>query len=251
MKKLLLSFLSLGTLLAYSQSTILITNVTASQTLANTATVDLVTMPATNHQVTFDVKNISASQQTYKAKRYDVVKNAGADAYFCFAGTCYGPSTMVSPDNLVLNAGQSASQLAGNYNMLVADLDEGPTVGLSIIKYTFFNVNTASDSVQITVRYNAPGVGLKENTNSTMSISSLHPNPASSHSFIKIKSTVTQQGDMRIYNSLGAVVSASKINLVSGENGLKIPLEDLNTGIYFVEISNGNNSITKKLIVNK
>lgn len=248
MKNILLNTLLLFGTATIAQNTIRITNAANSQSIAPNSIIDVNTVANSNHQITFDVTNTGSSQQTYKAKRYDVTLNAGADAYYCFAGTCYGPSTIVSPDNLVLNAGQSASQLAGNYNMLVADLDEGANVGLSVIKYTFFNVNVAADSVQLTVRYNGAPTSIRENS-LYLKQASLSPNPASQNSMLKIKSADNSSVKISIYNSLGSVVSEETTELVKGENKINLSLSNFNSGVYFVTIENNSGKTTQRLIV--
>ncbi|MBL7918262.1 MAG: T9SS type A sorting domain-containing protein [Bacteroidia bacterium] len=248
MKKIILGFLLIGSAFAYSQSTLLITNVGASQTVAPNATVEVATTAASNVQVTFDVKNTGGSTQQYRAKRYDVVLNSGAAAYFCFAGTCYGAATIVSVNNLTLTGGQSASELVGNYNMLVADLDEGPSVALSVVKYSFININNAADSVQITVRYNGPGVGLKEISNS-LNTMNLWPNPAASQTTLKLNASSNFAGNLTIYNSLGSVVNTESVQILKGENKIPLNVSDLSSGVYFVSFNAGESKITRRLIV--
>ena len=159
MKKLFFIPFTLLSLNFFSQ-TIVLKNADTGFTLAPNATVPKTTSPDANFKVTLDIKNISATTQTYTAKRYDVLLNTDApstttaSAYFCFGGNCYGASTIVSPNNLVLNSGQSASEIVGLYYMLIADLDEASVVGESRVKYTFANVNAPNDTVQITIKYN-------------------------------------------------------------------------------------------------
>ncbi len=248
MKKTILALFLLGSTIAYSQSSILLTNVGNSQTVAPSSTVEAITTAASNVQVTFDIKNTSGTSHQYIAKRYDVNLNSGAVAYFCFAGTCYGAATIASVNNLTLTAGQSASDLAGNYNMLVADLDEGSSVGLSVVKYSFINVANTADSVQITVRYNGPGVGIKEISNS-LNAMSLSPNPAVNQSTLKLNATSNFEGNLTIFNSLGSVVNTENIQISKGENKIPLNVGSLNSGIYFVSINAGESKVTRKLII--
>lgn len=247
MKKTLLSIFTAIAAYGFSQSTILITNVSASQTLAPNATVNIATNASSNSQVTFDIKNTSGSQQSYNAIRYDITLNAGAAAYYCFAGTCYGPSTFISPTPITLNSNQSASQLAGQYNMLVADLDEGATVGVSVIKYTFKNVNNSSDSVQVTVRYNSP-TNIKELNRSLQTVQ-LSPNPAESNTSLKLNAADAFSGQLNMFNSLGSMVKSENVSIHKGENKVNINVSELPQGIYFLTLSAGEATITKRLIV--
>jgi hypothetical protein len=248
MKKILLSAFILCGMATNAQSTLVIKNAANANTIAPNSIIEMATTANTNHQITFDIMNVSGSSQTYKAVRYDLTLNSGAVAYYCFAGTCYGPSTIISPDQLTLSAGQSASQLSGNYNMLVADLDEGPNVGLSVIKYTFFNIANSADSVQLTVRYNGGPTSIKENIINLQQVN-LSPNPASQLSVLKIKSADNSNAKISIYNSLGALVMTEAVDINKGENKINLQLSSLNNGIYFVNIENETGKITKKLII--
>lgn len=252
MKKFLLTVLSIVSLTVVSQPSIQLTDYIAATPIAPNSTVNLNTTPNGNVNITIDVKNTSASTKFYKAKRYDILLNSAgsttASAYFCFAGNCYGASTFTSPSVLSLNSNQSASQSTVAYNMLVADLDEASSVGVSVVKYTFFNTTLASDSVQITLKYNAP-VGLNENTNASISSFEAYPNPASDFTSFKINSTRNSDAKLEVYNSLGGMVSTKNVQLSEGKNKIDYNVENLSPGIYFASVKLGNSTYTKKFIV--
>jgi hypothetical protein len=246
MKNFLLAVSSALCLTGFSQTSILLSNNGTAATIAPNAIIDLTTSPSANTNLTIDIKNTSGTQKSYNAKRYDVVLNAGADAYFCFAGTCYGPPTY-SAGPITLNSNQSASQLPGQYNMLIADLDEGPVVGVSLIKYTFVNASSNADSVQITLRYNSPnGVTEKHDAVSALDI---FPNPASETASLKITSGKPGLAGLTVYNALGAIVNDKQIILSTGKNKIDMDVESLPAGIYFVTVTTGSSAITKKFIV--
>lgn len=161
---------------ANSQSSLLVTNTENSETLTANGIIPITTSASGNSKVTIDIKNNSAATKSYGVKRYDVVLNSTAtetaSAYFCFAGGCYPDITMVSPNNITLNAGQSASDIHTNYQMLTTDLDEISIVGFSHVKYTFFNVTNTADSIQISIQYN--GV-TSTNINNSFGFSSVSP----------------------------------------------------------------------------
>jgi hypothetical protein len=146
-----------------------------------------------------------------------------------------------------LNSNQSASQLAGQYNMLVADLDEGATVGVSVIKYTFKNVNNASDSVQVTVRYNSP-TSIKELNRSLQTVQ-LSPNPAENMTSLKLNANDAFNGQLSLFNSLGTLVKNENVNIHKGENKLNVNVSELPQGIYFISLSSGEATVTKRLII--
>jgi len=248
MKKTLLSLFTLAAITVYSQGTIRITNTGNSQTVVPNSFIDLTTSANANTNVIFDVTNTGTTTNVYNAKRYDLVLNSGAAAYFCFAGNCYGPGVLVSPNSLTLTPGQSASEIAGLYQKLVADLDEGPATGVSRVKYTFINASDVNDSIQVTLRYNDPAAGLKE-VNSSLNTFLLSPNPANDYTSIKINSNNNYTGSLSVFNSIGSLVSEKNISVTKGDNKIVLNTTELNTGIYFVSLKAGEAVVTKKLII--
>lgn len=251
MKKIILLIFAVTSLNTFGQSTILITNNGTSMSLTPNATITEVTTANGNTKTYLDIKNTSGSSQSYSAKRYDLMLNAAggttASAYFCFAGNCYGDNVFVSPNALTLNAGQSASQLPGSFNMLIADLDEANGVGISTVKYTFFNTVTIGDSVQVTIKYNAPaGVNQTSNVFSSFDLS---PNPVNDLATFRINSSKAIDTKLYIYNALGAIVNEKPVTLAEGKNKIDFSAETLPSGVYFACIKSGTSSTTKKFIV--
>jgi hypothetical protein len=180
-------------------------------------------------------------------KRYDATLNTGADAYFCFAGNCYGPPTLVSPNPLTLTAGQTASQVPGSWQMLSADLDEAATVGYSLIKYTFFNEILPSDSVQISLRYNSP-VGLNE-INQDLSSAQLFPNPSKGESSFSVQSKTECKSELIVFDALGKTVLQKSVLIEKGNNKIEIALEGASPGVYLVNLKSESSNLTRKLII--
>jgi type IX secretion system substrate protein len=207
---------------------------------------------AANHNthLNIDVTNMSSTAKSYNVKRYDAILNPNASAYFCFGGSCYTDQTMVSPSPLPLNAGESASTYTTAYMMLTADLDEGPMVGISKVKYTFFNTADITDSMQITINYNitAP-VGIKETAKSLSSFE-LFPNPAKESTTIRINSPKAMESTLMLFNSIGEVVYKKDVFVSEGKNKIDLNLENLPAGVYFASLKTGDSSISKKLIIN-
>ncbi len=220
-------------------------------------TIYLTTTPAGNVQQIFDIKNTSSTTKTYNVKRYDITLHASATetavAYFCFGGNCYGNTTTVSPNSLSLNGNTSASQVSGSYQMLTTDLDEIATTGLSIVKYTFINTATSSDSLQFAIHYsdpNAPvGTGIKSHSNDISSFD-ISPNPASSSAVVKFNATRTFNSELAVINSVGQTVIEKPLTIAEGKNKVGIETSGLPAGIYFISIKTGDRAITKKLVIN-
>lgn len=256
MKKLLLfvplAFVSLS---LSAQTSFRLINYGTGATVTPNATINVLTQPETNFKVTIDVLNTTAGTQSFTAKRYDMLLNTAtgdvtvANAYFCFGGTCYDNSTLISPYNLVLTTGQKASQITCQlppcYQMLVADLDECSDVGHSIVRYTFANVSNPMDSAQITMEYNNPVfVGIKEN-NKTQSKFKLFPNP-SNNGIVTLKAD-NDFTKVEVVNQLGSVVLSKSTSPVDGK--ISLDLSSVAAGVYYVRISSANKLQTEKLVI--
>ena len=249
MKKILLCLSVIASFTGYSQTSIQVSN--QGPVVAANGTIAAVTTASSNTKVYLDIKNTSNSTKSYNVKRYDVLLHTAgtstANAYFCFAGSCWGSSTY-SAGLLTLGAGQSASQSTTAFNMLITDLDEANTVGHSVVKYTFINASMQSDSVQVTIDYNGAPTGINE-INNLISSFELSPNPVNETATIKINCVKAIDCKFCIYNALGALVNEKYISLSEGKNKLDFSAETLSSGIYFANLKFGNVSSTKKFIV--
>lgn len=249
MKKLLLGIATLFAAGVQAQSTLMLTDYTNSVSVAPNATLNVVVSATTTSSFDVDIKNTGSTTNTYRVKRYDLSLNSGAAAYFCVAGQCYTSATYISPaaNQLTLTAGQSASQLQGSYNMLVVELDEGPVMGPSIVKYTVFNTASAPDTVQFTVKYNFAS-GVKEQKGIVTS-AEIYPNPVSDKGYLSINAASAKEAKISIINTLGATVSEKQVMLSEGKNKVDLNTELLSTGIYFAVIKSNGSAVTKKFIV--
>jgi hypothetical protein len=254
MKKVFIIALAVLSVNAFAQSSFIVINTANSATLAPNDVISLTTTAYGNTNIVLDIKNITntltTTTKTYNVTRYDIHLNTSAVAYFCFGGNCYTYQTLTSPNPVVLSSGQSASQISGSYNMLTADLDEGPTVGQSLVKYTFKNVANTSDSLQISLKYNyAQPVGIKENSK-TLSSFEIFPNPANEAVSIIINSPKSSESSIMLFNSIGQAVYQKNFLLNEGKNKIDLNLENLPAGVYFTSFKTGDSTISKRLIIN-
>ena len=253
MKKSLLILSSLFCLNGFSQSSIQVKDFATAATITANSIVESTTSAGSTTGLTFDIKNISASTKLYYVKRYDIVLHSVsttstvADAYFCFAGTCYSSLTQISVTT-TLTAGQSTSQFTTTAENLVTDLAEASTVGYSLVKYTVINSANASDSLQFSIKYNG-ALGVSELSANSLSSLELFPNPATDVTVLKVNSQKTMDAKVIIYNALGAIVSEKPVGIFEGKNKIEINVSDLSSGVYLAQIKMGSGSVTKKLVV--
>ena len=94
-------------------------------------------------------------------------------------------------------------------------------------------------------------VSIDENNNLSFSVSQNSPNPFSSRTKIEFNSTNEGEYLFCIVNLLGEVQDHRIVNANYGINKIDIEASALSSGIYFYSLSNAQEMITKKMIINK
>lgn len=77
------------------------------------------------------------------------------------------------------------------------------------------------------------------------------PNPVTDQSIVTFTAAAAADYETIITNGVGEVISHEKIRATAGENEIALGTQNLTNGIYFYTIKNGENSMTKKFILNK
>ncbi len=75
------------------------------------------------------------------------------------------------------------------------------------------------------------------------------PNPFNGTTTIKFNNPVAETVNFSVYDMIGRQVHSNKINAVQGTNTITYTSEKLAPGAYFYSLSNGKNSITKRMVV--
>ncbi len=221
----------------------LVTTTATNVPIANNAIFDKTTTPVGSISGYFKLKNITASTQTYTIRKYDNVLNTvgvgdAAEAYFCTGTTCYVPSVFSAFFVIPANSEDD----------FIVYLAEASAIGLSNVGY---EVQNGTEKLAITMRYNF-ATGINTNFSDLASVSNVYPNPSASKSFIDVNAAKELSGtSLKVYNCLGTLVSTKEISLQKGKNKISIDNENLETGVYFVKIVNGNSTLTRKLTVTK
>jgi hypothetical protein len=99
---------------------------------------------------------------------------------------------------------------------------------------------------QITCR---PVVGIKENSEFTSNITVM-PNPSSGLFSLVFTFPTQQKVKINIYNCIGQIISTDQVENV-GSNYFDVDLRTVPEGVYFLEVSNGSEKVTKKLVIAK
>ena len=103
----------------------------------------------------------------------------------------------------------------------------------------------SEQSVAFEVNY---GVGLEEALENTISI---FPNPASNNATVALNLSSSNEVVIEVINTLGQKVIVQSLRMNAGENTVKLPVETLTNGLYYVNIKIANEMITEKLNIIK
>ena len=209
--------------------------------LVNNATLNIIGGTTELIKLPLHVHNISGTTIDVKLKKIYGSLVSGSDNSFCFAGQCYSPSTMVSPNSATITTYATDTTFEADYNANGAG-------GTSTITYVFFNTANSSDSVSVIVNYTT-AVGINDITKSDVYFSEVYPNPASnnvSFSYTLPKQATTAK--ISICNILGISVADVEISDLSGQKSINTA--NLKDGIYFYSlIVNDKIFYTRKMII--
>lgn len=90
------------------------------------------------------------------------------------------------------------------------------------------------------------GVGIAEN--SIFQNINLFPNPATGSTTVKLVSEKSFTGSINIYNSIGALIRTETVEFNTAENNYSLDISQLNSGLYFIELTGNNGKQTIKFI---
>ncbi|MFN6038705.1 MAG: T9SS type A sorting domain-containing protein [Bacteroidota bacterium] len=210
--------------------------------------------PSTHIEKEFDVRNTTSAGKTVKLKRTFVsgfnFSLPDQDTVQICWNVCLPASwnTTQTAGNVTVNANTTLSFSSGGigFHSLFSPC---ALLGTRVIRYTFWDVNNTSDSVNVTVNYHITGVGINSSNIKQFNFSSPQPNPAFGQTTIRYNFPFNVgNAKIKIYNAVGTLVKEFKIEDESGK--LIISTDELINGIYFYSlIINDKVAGTKKLIV--
>ncbi len=77
----------------------------------------------------------------------------------------------------------------------------------------------------------------------------LYPNPVKTQLKVSFQSKESKAGVLRIRDLLGKVIKEKKTELVRGNNDMEFTVDQLNPGVYFLEINiRGEKKVVKRFI---
>lgn len=183
------------------------------------------------------IKNVSNNTLNVICSKNTISQPVGAENFFCWAGECYGASTLVSDVVKTLAPGEGSLQTDfGGYFDAYCDPGHG------VIEYCFYDSTDNNIMSCFIVVYNGVFTEVIEEKNKML----VYPNPAKEY--------------INIYNNkYNATVSlidilGKEIKSINFQNALnhQLYVGDMHKGIYFVNLINDKNEVIEiqKIIIN-
>ena len=237
MKKFIISFLFLFTAnLLFSQS-LMVTGDTVVYGSIDDFGID-------NYLV---VKNIGPDTSFVVCAKNVISQSVTGSNDFCWGGTCYLSSIIVSSKLDTLAPGEESHPTAGFKGSFHPYIPGPATPSVAVIEYCFYPQSNTLDQTCITVTYNAMEPSSSNNLDMLDKIGSFYPNPTNEYAnfFYNVKGMSVLQ----ITDILGNTVKNIELE---GSGEKRIYVGDLHKGIYFGNlVKNGEIIKIKKLIINK
>ncbi len=181
--------------------------------------------------------------------------------WFAFVTTAPNTKFMIVLSNLVKDynirlynssfAQIGVSQLTGTSNDTIKK--NLTTAGTYYLKV--FGVNSSAFSVAqcYNLRINVSNINFRmadelDITSSMLTDLKIFPNPVHDNLNV-IYTTSNTRASLRVYDMIGNTVKTILLETIEGENKFNIDFMEIQRGIYFVEVIDGENKITKKLLV--
>ncbi len=102
-----------------------------------------------------------------------------------------------------------------------------------------------SDTRHFTI---SDGTGIEENSFSQIST---YPNPVSEELNIEFNSSTAGEAYLSVYDLIGKKQLSLPISIQQGDNRVIVDMNDLNNGIYMMNIEGSNMKLTRKIVINK
>jgi len=133
-----------------------------------------------------------------------------------------------------------------NYSLFISTaFAKNQTVYWKVRANSSVDVSEWSEAFSFTT---VDGVGIEDMAVSNLSV---YPNPTKDIIQININANTVQNAQINISNIIGQNIYTKNTQLASGTNNLYIDLSAYNNGIYIVKVITKNNSLSKKVILNK
>tara|TARA_Y100000385_G_scaffold145270_1_gene150890 strand:- start:1562 stop:2296 length:735 start_codon:yes stop_codon:yes gene_type:complete len=189
--------------------------------------------------------NNTVNGANIKVAREEVSIYEGVTNYFKW-GEPYSTETDTSLKYLFVPAGGVSPD-----DFFEAYVNPNNTIGSSIIKYVFYNLDYESEQVSVFVEFNTIAFGIDDYFYVIDKTLNIYPNPSTGSVSIDYDAVSSLNGDF-LYNINSLQGNVLKKGIIErGESTVELNLSYVPKGIYLVTIIYGTDIIvTKKLVLN-
>ncbi|MES2838561.1 MAG: PKD domain-containing protein [Bacteroidota bacterium] len=149
-------------------------------------------------------------------------------------------------NSVKINTGTPGGGIYSGTGIVGTNFNPSGLTGTIVITYTKI-IGTCSESVTQTIIVDNC-TSIEEIASSTVTI---YPNPLQNDLFIEIESAKSKEYLVEIFSIIGQVIYNEKIETSNGNSTTKVDLKDVANGIYIVNLSSEEETITKRIIINK
>lgn len=156
------------------------------------------------------------------------------------------------------NADGSADNDFGNFGIVITDLPDGDgdiaravsiQPDLKILIGGYFSSITGVEYFTLARYHSGLHVGKQEGISDNSKLH-LYPNPAHDRIFIKYTLNTPEKINIELLNSEGKVIQhLFKANQEAGIHNIRINLENVNTGLYYLALHAGNQKMIRKVLI--
>jgi len=198
-----------------------------------------------DHKEYVYITNNSSSDIEVKIRKQTIQIVPGAFSTFCW-GQCFAPHVIESPHPVIVSAGVTT-----NDTDFYTEYNGNGNDGVTIVRYTIFDHNSPSDSVDVVIKLTSTPTSVDEMFMQKSEISNPYPNPASTSCQFKYNIPMnTSDARLIISDLTGNIVQS--VSLSPGEGKVSLDVSTLNSGIYFYSLQvNNQPRSTRKLIVQR
>ena len=139
---------------------------------------------------------------------------------------------------------------AGIYTICLTVTTTCGAVGTSCWLYNIYkpaNGNDSQNMVYVTV-LDPVTVGIQNNSAETI-VCSIAPNPSHGVFQLNLTGLTTGNASIKIYNLVGQQVYSANIGSLSGSVTKEIQLDQVASGVYFIQVNTGQQTLTKKIVI--
>jgi PKD repeat protein len=141
---------------------------------------------------------------------------------------------------------------AGNYSIcLSVTVSCGATASFCLYPYISKSASSASQMVSISVVPPQPiPASITENINELKGVS-VYPNPSNGKVSVDVSAIDANTADIQVLDVLGHILYSKTEVIVDGALHHELNIENSANGLYFLKVSAGSKTVSKKILINK